>query len=230
MARKLSRLLVRLLTEWRRQSVMVLACMAGSVAITGGAVLLYQLLVTPAIPDVNVATPPQIASFLGHPRGLLRLPQTERCQFIGRVLERYRDPQDRRELARQLHILPPDDKQQIREVFLTVVQDQFFEDLEQYYQTPEPLRDEFVDNSLIHLGQLAAQLRGSGPDTDLTVGMRDGLPASPAQLNKFIVARTRDRARAQPFIDRVERRLKQLETSERARQEFAAKLKRIQPS
>jgi len=231
LTRKISRVAVQLLTEHRGPTLLAFGCVVATVVMVGGAFVIYDMLVAPSVPDVQIAAAPQIGDFLANPRGLARLPHAEKARFLAGAFEQYRQPQKRRQLVRYLQTLPSEQREQIRDTVLNFVEDQFLEDLDEYNETPEQLRDDFVDNSLIRAGLFMAELRGDGPDTDLTLGMRGGLPSGSdlAKLNKFIINRThaQDRARAQSFVARCERRAKELRVSRRAQQEFIAKAKRL---
>jgi hypothetical protein len=230
MARNVTETVVRLLTEYRRQTMIVLSCLAATIVIGGGGYVLYDLLVSPPVPDVTVAEAPEVAAFMAHTHGFVRLPAPERRRFFGEMMKRYRDPSRRRELVAHLDTLSTQEKLQLREAVFVVVQDDFFEDLERFNQTPESRRDEFVNESLVRLLGFVAELKGFGRDTDLTRGMGEGLPTTPNDINKFVVGRTRasDRARAQPFVEAIERRIEELSRSGRARAEFERKMRQLQ--
>ena len=53
---------------------------------------------------------------------------------------------------------------------------------------------------------------------------------TPNDINAFVVGRTSagDRARAQPFVEAIERRIDQLSRSGRARAEFERKMRELQ--
>ncbi len=230
MAGNVTAMVFRLHTEYRRQTIIVLSCVVAAVVIGGGAYVLYDVLISPPMPDLTVAEAPEVAAFMAHARGFVRLPATERRRFFGEVMERYRDPSCRRELVAHLDTLSTQEKLQLREAVFVVVQDEFFEDVERFRQTPESRRDEFVDESLVRLLGFVAELKGAGRDTDLTRGMGQGLPMTPNDINTFVVGRTSagNRARAQPFVQAVERRIEELSRSSRARAEFERKMRRLQ--
>ena len=220
----------RLLTEYRRQTVIALSCVVATVVIGGGAYVLYDLLISPPVPDLTVAEAPEVAAFMAHARGFVRLPAAERRRFFGDMMERYRDPSRRRELVAHLDTLSTQERLQLREAVFVVVQDEFFGDLERFRQTPESRRDEFVDESLVRLLGFVVELKGAGRDTDLTRGMGQGLPMTPNDINTFVAGRTSagDLARAQPFVEAIERRIDQLSRSSRARAEFERTMRQLQ--
>ncbi|HUW83365.1 MAG TPA: hypothetical protein VMZ31_11265 [Phycisphaerae bacterium] len=230
MAGNVTGMVFRLLTEYRRQTIIALSCVVAAVVIGGGAYVLYDLLISPSAPDVTVAEAPEVAAFMAHARGFVRLPAAERRRFFGEMMRRYREPSRRRELVTYLDTLSTQEKLQLREAVFVVVQDEFFEDLERFHQTPETRRDEFVDESLVGLVGFVAEMKGAGRDTDLTRGMGQGLPMTPNDINKFVAGRTRasDLARAQPFVEAIERRIEELDRSSRARAEFERKMRQLQ--
>jgi hypothetical protein len=197
--------------------------------IGGGSYVLYDVLISPPTPDLTVAEASEVASFMAHARGFVRLPAGERRQFFGDMMERYRESSRRRDLVAYLDTLSTEEKLQLREAVFVVVQDEFFEDVERFRQTPESRRDEFVDESLVRLLGFVVELKGTGRDTDLTRGMGQGLPMTPNDINTFVVGRTNagDLARAQPFVEAIERRIDQLSRSGRARAEFERKMREL---
>ena len=219
----------RLPTEYRRQTIIALSCVVAAVVIGGGAYVLYDVLISPPTPDLTVAKVPEVAAFMAHARGFVRLPATERRRFFGDVMKRYSEPSRRWELVAHLDTLSTEEKRQLREAVFVVAQDEFFEDLERFNRTPESRRDEFVDESLVRLLGFVAELKGAGRDTDLTRGMGRGLPMTPNDINTFVMGRTSagDRARAQPFVEAIERRIDQLSRSGRGRAEFVRKMRRL---
>jgi len=220
----------RLFTEYRRQTIIVLSCVVAAIVMGGGSYVLYDVLVSPPVPDLIVAEASEVASFMAHARGFARLPAGERRQFFADMMERYREPSRRRELVAHLDTLSTEEKLQLREAVFVVVQDEFFEDVERFRQTPEPRRDEFVDESLVRLLGFVVELKGTGRDTDLTRGMGQGLPMTPNDINTFVTGRTSagDLARAQPFVEAIERRIGELSRSGRARAEFERKMRKLQ--
>jgi hypothetical protein len=230
MAGNVRALVSRLRSEYRRQTIIALSCVVAAVVIGGGAYVLYDVLISPPVPDLTVAKAPEVAAFMAHARGFVRLPADERRRFFGDVMRQYREPTRRRELVAHLDTLSTDEKLQLREAVFAVVQDEFSEDLERFNRTPESRRDEFVDESLVRLLGFVADLKGAGRDTDLTRGMGRGLPMTPKDINTFVTGRTSagDRARAQRFVEAIERRIDQLSRSSRARAEFERKMRRLQ--
>jgi len=210
--------IVSLLVE-RRQVALVAVAGLAVLVLAGGAWLAVQWLLTPAVPEIGRADAQQVVEFMADPRGLIRLSGERRQRFFARLVQYYRRPERRKQLAEALQEMSPSERAVLREAVLEVVKDKVVSDAIQFHkQRDRKARDRFLKRKLAEYDALRIWISGADGGPNLTAGMDEGLPARPEAWAKYAVTRTKpaERKLARPYIDELLKRADELKRQKEA--------------
>lgn len=195
-----------------------------------------DVLIAPAKPDLQVATPQQVAEFLGHPRGFSRLPIAKREQFLVECVQRYNTPELVESMSRELSRMSYTQRQQFLDGVFEVGKENFVKAAEEYKRTPKTQKKEFVDKVIRSVdglrrrilspaggaagggggggggGPLAAGAGPAPPRPNLVSPFKDHMPQKSDQWTKMIIDRTTpsERNAIKPLADDVSLRMEEL--------------------
>lgn len=212
---------------------------AGVVVLVGG-IWAFEVLTAPAKPDIQTAKVPEITQFLGHPRGLARMPVAQREEFLVAVVQKYSEPNRVEEMSRALREMAPGERETLMDATFEIGKDKFVKAAEEYVQLPKKDRPAFLDKVIHDVENLRQRLGGApaggggvgpagvarpGPVNNLVSPFKEHIPTKSDAMAKMIVDRTTpsERAKAKPLMDDLAQRSDQLRRDPRARADFTAR-------
>ncbi len=197
--------ITRYLAGNQRQVSIVAACVGASVVMILGAFWLYDLIVAPPVPNLETASPEEVATFMAHRRGLARLPMQERKVRLFEIFRHYTPPERRDALARAFDRMPQSERSQVRDAVFEVAKDQLMQDVDLYRQLSSQRRGSFVEERVKHYDQFRRHLRRRDTGKALVDPFSKGLPTRSDEWMKMVVSRTTadERAKARDYLDHV---------------------------
>jgi len=224
-----------------RQVGIAAAGVLGAVVVIVGGYLLYDQVTAVPAPDVKVAQAKDIAGFMGHSRGLARLPVAKRIKFMMDLAVSHNEPAKREELASALNQMTSKEKLECREALWDAGYSVLTKEVAAYYKTPAEEREEFVDRKLADYfraqNYLSGRSRAGGGGGGGGAGggakarplfddsWLEGMPTDSDGIVKLMVAKTkpRDRARMKPYIEAMSARLEELKEDPREKERLLAR-------
>jgi len=217
----------------RRGRIVLGSAVGGTVLLIGAYMLVDYLMVKPP-PEIQAATPQQIAEYLGDSRGLARLSLPKREEYLVHVVETYNsDPVRCEQLSRALGQLSYEQQQQFLDAVFEIGKDKVMKAAAEYKRTPPVRRRRFVDDVIRNVdafrNSLAGPARaqagpggGAAPVPTLVSPFEKHIPKKSDQWTKMIVSRTSpaERAQAKDLVDDLAARYDQLRHDPRAAEEF----------
>lgn len=218
----------------------VIAGAAGVVVLVAG-IWAFQVLTAPPKPDLKVAKVDKVCEFLGHPRGLARMPVEQREQFLVEVVQTYNTPERFDEMATALRQMSFTERQQLLDATFEIGKVKFVKAADEYAKTPKQDRAQFVDKVVRDFDNLRVRLGGGpiaggaaavnaagvkpGPNSNLGGIFKDHIPTKSDAWAKMAVDRTTpgERAKMKPLADDLAQRLDQIHNDPRARADFAGR-------
>ncbi len=215
----------------RRRTVLIVAGgVLGALAVGLGGYLVYDQVVTVPVPDIETASPKDIAGFVGHPRGLARMPTAKRAEFLYKLAGNHYEPARRRELASAFRQMTSEQKRTCREAVFDVGYEVLNEQVADFYKAPEQDRAEFIDRKIAeyHVAQryVAGSPRAKREHPPLfDDSWMEGLPTDSDGVVKLMIAKTRpkDRARLKPYMEAIRARMDELNENPREKERLLAK-------
>ncbi|MFO0974370.1 MAG: hypothetical protein U1A27_13160 [Phycisphaerae bacterium] len=180
-------------TASRRRALVIGA--AAGVVLVGSTVgyWAYDLLATPATPNVEQASIGDIVAYFMNSRGMLRLARIDQDRFMAAWRARFSRDAEHRALKAYLDTATASQREVIQDALFTVGKRKFLDDAREY----ERLKGDndraypFLRDRLIESGQELAWLKGNGdPAKDLTGALGSGMPRNPDEWLKLVVGRT----------------------------------------
>lgn len=217
-----------------RQVGFALIGVVSTVVVVGGGYVLYDQITGLPAPDVKNAPPEKVAEFLGHPKGLARMPIPRRKDFLIKLCQENFEPAKREALATTLNQMTTQEKKVCRDAVFDVFYEEVLDGANDYRRQPtQDDKYEFVDRTLAgvyHLRDYLNGRRGGGrrsgrrsaatgaptkPLFDKT--WSDGLPTDTDGAVKLLISKTKpkDRARMRPFIEDLRQRDEELKDDPR---------------
>lgn len=166
-----------------------------------GGYWLYDTLTAPPVPDVKVASAKEIAAFMGHPRGLIRMSRGEQLAFLADFWPRFNTPETKKQFSDLMAEMAPSEIGRMQEVIFELAKAQITDDAEQYNRLPEDERLAFIRSRIDKYDAFRANFRGKSSHD-----MKQGLPVDPDEWSKSVMTRTTaaDRALCQPYIEALQ--------------------------
>ena len=162
----------------------------------------YVKLTTPGPPDPSKASPDDLATFLGSPQGLVRLPVARREAFLRSMFEHLSSDESRSRLGRCIRRMSDDQKQALVDATFEVVRTRMLEAADRFDRLPVQDRDGFVSNLIADFRRLQGEpTPGATRDPSVGEAFKGLLPATGQDWNQLILARTtpEERAKATPL-------------------------------
>lgn len=191
------------------------AALAGLVGlgVIWGAVWAYYKFTTIAPPPLASTPAKEVCDFLGDTRGFSRLSIPKREQFLLSAYQQFNTEQGVQDFNQALRSM----SMQEREVFLNATIEvgrvRVMEFAEQYNKLPRGKeRSKFVDRVIANFRSLQGDLGGQGnPNLNVGEPFKPFTPQRSDEWSKTLVTKTtaRERAKAQPLIDAISKRLKE---------------------
>lgn len=185
-----------------QRGLKVVGAVTAFVLVAGlGGYWLVDTLTAPPVPDVKVASADEIAAFMGHPRGLIRMSRGEQIAFLADFWPRFNSAEGKKEFGAVMAKMAPSETGRMQEVIFELVKAQVMHDAEKYNSMPDERRDEFVRARVNHYDSFRGNFRGDAVDE-----MKEGLPVDPDEWSKSVMTRTTaaDRALCQPYLEALQ--------------------------
>lgn len=190
-------------TAPKQQQALKVAGVVTAVVLVGllGGYWLVDTLTAPPVPDVKVASAEDIATFMGHQRGLIRMSHGEQVAFLADFWPRFNSPQGKTEFGAVMAEMAPSELGRLQEVIFDLTKAQVMDDAEKFNKLPDEQRDEFVRQRVDQYDTFRANFRGREVDD-----LKEGLPVDPDEWSKSVMTRTTaaDRALCQPYIEALQ--------------------------
>lgn len=188
----------------------------GGLAVIVGAVWFYFALTTASPPDLQNSTPEQVAQFLSNEQGFARMPIPRREQFLQECFQRFKTEEERMQLVRLFRQMSPAELQVVLDATYEIVHAMVMDNAQRYSNaTSSKDRQALVDSLISRFKAMQGELSGQG-NSHMNVGepFKQFMPTNSDELSKMLVTRTTpaERAKAQPLIDAVARRYKEMRT------------------
>jgi len=185
---------------------------AGSVLVLVAGTWAYYEFTTIPPPKLVGAKADQVTSYLGDARGFNRLSIPKREEFLANTYQRFASQEDRVALNRALRSMSMQEREVFLDATVDVMRTRVIQFSDEYNRLPKTDRPKFVDNVLTNFRRMQGDLGGRG-DPNLNVGepFKPFAPERSDDWSKMLVSRTtaRERAKAQPLIDAVAKRVKE---------------------
>ena len=195
-----------------------LAGLAG-LAVLWGAVWAYYTFTTLPPPPLTSASADKVCSFLGDPRGYSRMSIPRREEFLINAYQQFNTDDGRGEFNRALRSMSMQERQVFLDATIEVGRVRVMEFADQYNKLPRGKdRTQFVDKAITNFRALQGDLSGHGnPALNVGEPFKPFAPQRSDEWSKMLVTKTtaRERAKAQPLIDAISKRIKETENLQR---------------
>jgi len=171
----------------------------------------YEVLATPATPDMQKAQPAEMVAFVRSPRGLARLPQIEQERFLERWREHLTQEPAKKALADYLRGMNEDDRREFSEAIFRQFKRAFLDDARRFAQLKADEKSAFIRRKLadyrdqmVPLKEIAASFKG-------LVGSRTD------DMQQWIIEHStaEERALGEPYVDALKRVREQVKKEDR---------------
>jgi len=188
----------------------------------GGGWWAYHSLSTVSPPKLDAAPPEELVKFLGNERGFARMSIPRREEYMYRAGERYTKGAARDEFNRALRQMSAHERQVFLDAAFEVGKVRFMEQARDFNQLPQRQQMTFVNTAMQKFTRMQRSMAGYSPSDSMGQPFKQDMPSSSDELTKTLVTRTTatERAEAQPLIDAMAERHKQLKDNPVARANF----------
>ncbi|HSW46219.1 MAG TPA: hypothetical protein VLM89_11685 [Phycisphaerae bacterium] len=186
----------------------------GCAALLGGGVWLYYKVTTIPPPAVAKSSAQKVCDYLGDPRGFNRLSIPRREEFLTNTYQHFNTDAGREEFNRALRAMSVQERQAFLDATIEVARDRVMKFADEYRRTPRRDQTKFVDNVITGFRALQGDLGGRGnPNMNVGEPFKPFAPQRSDELGKMLVTKTtaRERAKAQPLIDAISKRMKEMQ-------------------
>jgi len=191
---------------------LTLIVLASSALVLGGGIWAYYEFTTMPPPDIESASPQEVATFFGSTRGLSRMPVDKRQEYLGKIYMRFSRGADRDQFHRSLRRMSRSEREVFLDATFDIVRVRVVENAEQYKKIrSKKERTKFIDSALINIQNMQAEIGGGSPMNDLSSPFQKDLPKSTDEWMKIAYSRTNaaERALAKPFLEDVATRIQE---------------------
>lgn len=219
------------------------------VLVIGGGWWAYFKLTTIPPPPLTADTKPEkVVAWMGNSQGIARMPTVQREQYLAQVYQQYGTGPARTDFVQAMNRMSSGEKQVLFEATFDIAQMRVIEAARKYNNMPISQRSQFVDSTIRQIESVRGGLVGPAQRGGAAAGpggmgaggpggpggapggsnignvMKDTMPTGADELNKILVSRTngQERAEAQPFVDSLASRYKQLQQKPGALQQLLA--------
>jgi hypothetical protein len=204
-----------------RRLGLVLACIAPVVVLGGLYLLVTQVLLVPGIPG-DRAPGDEVARFIMHPKGLPRLPQSQREAFIQKQMPRLvRDQPLVNAFTSAVRTASPEEQDAFRENMFNTLKPMLVRDAAAWEALPEPRRQALLDERIVAYNRLGAR-------SDVHVSRHDLGAAAPSgeELVKWLVSKTSadERRLMMAYAAALAERVNEILTDEKLKADFERRI------
>jgi hypothetical protein len=196
----------------------VLAGLAG-LGVIWGVVWAYYKYTTIPVPPLASTKAEEVCSYLGDARGFSRLSIPKREEFLIGVYQQFNTEQGVQEFNQALRSMSMQEREVFLDATMEVGRARVMEFADEYNKLPRGKdRSQFVDKVITNFRTLQGDLGGKGnPSMNVGEPFKPFAPQRSDEWSKMLVTKTtaRERAKAQPLIDAISKRLKEMENLQR---------------
>ncbi len=190
----------------------------GSVAVVLAGIWAYYAFTTVPPPVLAQSSAEQVTNYLGNPQGYSRLSIPRREEFLTATYQHYNTPDGREKLNRAVRSMSMQERQVFVDATFDVAREKMMQAADDFHRTPRQDRPRFVDSVIRNVRSLQGDLGGQGnPNMNLGEPFKPLAPERTEDWNKVLFSKTtaRDRAKAEPLIDAIAKRVKEQQSQAR---------------
>jgi len=209
----------------RTKKILLITSLCLLVIVTGW--WAYFKFTTISPPDLKALGPADVdtvVDYYGSSRGLIRLPVARQEQYLAAAYQKFGQGDDRARYMQALGRMSSGEREMLHSALFEITRVHVMESAREYNNLPASQRGAFIDNAIRKMEGTRGELGGNGQATNLGEPLKAGLPTSSDEIMKVLVTRTngQERAEAQPFVDKMAERYKELKNPD-ARRRFDEK-------
>lgn len=185
--------------------------------LVGGWLAYDQFRIIPP-PDVKVATAEEVVDFVSNPQGLPRMDVQQREQFLVSTWQYYAQasPQQQQILVQRLNQLPPSRQRVFTDATFDIMREHVMRHSSEYArQRSAADKARYVDKAIGDFERMRREVTGAGtlaPGMNVTSPFQAAAPKTSGEIQNIVTSKTSpsEQAKAEPFVNKVVERYKQM--------------------